>query len=182
MKVVLGIDPGSRFTGFGVVRTDGDRIIHVSHGVIAPPLSMAFHERLGVIANELEVLFNRVRPDVTVIERVFLGKNADSAFKLGHARGLAVARAIQAKSAVIEYATKSVKKGITGSGNASKEQVQLVLFALLGLSVNGNGAASMDASDALALAFYHARNLEVDENIERHQIVKNRRGQREAGT
>lgn len=161
MKLVLGIDPGSQNTGFGAVRTDGERIEHVSHGVIAVPASLDFHERIGIISVELELLLDRLKPDVTVIERIFMAKNADSAFKLGHARGVAVAAAVRAGSEIVEYATRSVKKGITGNGGATKDQVQMLLFAMLGI----RGEAQMDASDALALAFYHARNVEVQTNM-----------------
>lgn len=157
MKIVLGIDPGSQFTGFGAVRTDGRRVELVDCGVIAPPAKLPFNERIAIIASEIESLLHRIRPQATVIERIFLGKNADSAFKLGHARGIAVASAIRAGSEVVEYASRAVKKGVTGNGAASKEQVQLVLFAALGIK----GRAPMDASDALALAFHHARAMEV---------------------
>lgn len=163
MKVILGIDPGSQFTGFGLVKTDGHRIEHLSHGVIAAPQAMDFHDRIGIISVELEALIERTRPDITVIERIFLGKNADSAFKLGHARGVAMAAAVRAGCEFVEYAARAVKKGITGSGTSSKEQVQLVLFAALGIRTQ----ARADASDALALAYYHARNIEVAAGIQR---------------
>ncbi len=167
MKVVLGIDPGSLFTGFGAVRTDGQRVELVSCGIIAPPATLPFNERIGIISEEFDVLLEKLRPDVTVIEKVFLGKNADSAFKLGHARGVAVAAAVRSGCAIAEYAARAVKKGITGSGASSKEQVQLILFAALGLK----GRAQADASDALALAFYHARNLEVQTHVARQRPV-----------
>jgi crossover junction endodeoxyribonuclease RuvC len=167
-QIILGIDPGSHFTGFGVLRVEEGRIVHLSHGVIAPPSSMEFCARIGVIAGEIEALLERVTPNVTVVERVFLGKNADSAFKLGHARGVVIASAVRAGSNVVEYATRAVKKGITGNGGASKDQVQAVLFALLGI----RGRVQMDASDALALAFYHARNLEVEANLARHRPLR----------
>lgn len=158
-RTILGIDPGSQYCGFGVVRVGDDGVIeHVSHGVIAPPLGAPFAERIGIIFGEIEALVARVRPEVTVIERVFMGKNVDSAFKLGHARGVAMAAAIRGDSEIVEYAARAVKKGITGSGSSSKEQVQLILFAALGIKK----AARADASDALALAFYHARNMEIE--------------------
>jgi crossover junction endodeoxyribonuclease RuvC len=163
-RIVLGIDPGSQFTGFGVVRAypgNGGRIEHVSHGVIALPKVADFHTRIGVLAIELDALLARVKPDMTVVERIFLGKNADSAFKLGHARGVAVASAVRFESVVVEYAARSVKKGITGSGASSKEQVQMILFKLLGI----RKPSQLDASDALALAFYHARNLEISRHV-----------------
>lgn len=163
MVTVLGVDPGSRVMGFGAVRTDGARIEVISYGVIAPPANLSFESRIGIIAEEFEVLLERLSPQVAVIERVFLGKNADSAFKLGHARGVTMAAAVRSGCRLVEYATRAVKKGITGSGGASKEQVQTVLFASLGLK----GRAVADASDALALAYYHSRNLEVFERLER---------------
>lgn len=152
-KIILGIDPGTQFAGFGVVKATGDLIEHVSHGVIAPPGNLDFKDRIAIIADELEALLARFSPELTVVEQIFLGKNADSAFKLGHARGVVVALAIRSGSSVVEYATRSVKKGITGNGGASKEQVQLLLFSALGLK----GRVQEDASDALALAYHHAR-------------------------
>jgi crossover junction endodeoxyribonuclease RuvC len=159
---VLGIDPGSHFTGYGLVRTDGLKIEILSYGVIVPPAQASFNERIGVIAAEFEILLERICPEVTVIERIFLGKNADSAFKLGHARGVIVASAMRAGSNVVEYATRKVKKGITGNGAASKEQVQMVLVAGFGLT----GPLQIDASDALALAVYHSRNMEIARALE----------------
>lgn len=159
MSIILGIDPGSLFTGFGAIRIDqrSGEFKLLQCGVVSPPAHFEFNVRIGIISRELDLLLNSIRPKVTVVERVFLGKNTDSAFKLGHARGVAVASAMRAGSQVVEYTARSVKKGITGSGAASKEQVQLVLFAALGL----RGQARADASDALALAFFHARNLQV---------------------
>ncbi len=165
MKVILGIDPGSQVTGFGLVKSDGSRIEHLSHGVIAAPASLDFSERIGIIAAEIEALINRTGPDIAVIERIFLGKNADSAFKLGHARGVAMAAAVRQGCELVEYAARAVKKGITGSGTSTKEQVQLVLFAALGIRAQ----ARADASDALALAYFHARNIEVAAGIRRSQ-------------
>ena len=163
--VILGIDPGSTVTGFGAVRIVGDQVQLMSYGVIAPPATRPFNERIAIIAGEVDALLERLQPNVTVVERIFLGKNADSAFKLGHTRGATIASAIRYGSDVVEYATRVVKKGITGNGNATKEQVQLVLFAALGLRTK----AKFDASDALALAFYHARNIDVLSNQKRHE-------------
>lgn len=176
MRIILGIDPGSQFTGFGIVRLDGQRVEHVSHGVIAPPSKLDFNQRVGIIASEVAALMERMSPDVTVIEKVFLGKNPDSAFKLGHVRGVVVAAAMAAESAVVEYATRSVKKGITGNGGATKDQVQMVLFAHLQIRVR----AKADASDALALAYYHARMLEVSGHL-RGSEARGRKRLKETG-
>lgn len=161
MRVILGIDPGSHHTGFGVIEADGDHARHLAHGVLSAPRTLGFHDRLHFIANELQKLFAHYRPQTTVVERIFLGRNADSAFKLGHVRGVCLFTARSAASGIIEYAARSVKNGITGSGAATKEQVQIVLFATLGIRV----PAQTDASDALALAYFHARNLEVEEKL-----------------
>ena len=166
VKVILGIDPGSLYTGFGAVRVQGSRIELVSCGAIAPPGEMDFNARIGIIADEVEALIAKLKPQVTVIERIFLGKSADSVFKLGHARGVAVAGAIRAGSEVVEYASRAVKKGITGNGAAAKEQVQAVLFATLGLPARTQ--MRLDASDALALAVYHAKQIEVRTSIARN--------------
>ncbi len=158
--IILGIDPGSQVTGFGLIRVDQGAagVSHLSHGVISPPSSLEFHDRLAIIAREIEALIERTQPDIVVVERIFLGKNTDSAFKLGHVRGVAIASAIRAGCKFVEYAARAVKKGVTGSGAASKEQVQLILFAALGLR---GTKVKFDASDALALAFYHSRNMEI---------------------
>ena len=163
--------------GFAAIRAvltsqRGSTAIHLdvlSFGVISPPLNFSFNERIGVISREFTNLLAKLSPDVTVIERVFLGKNADSAFKLGHARGVAVAAAMNCGSDIVEYAAKSVKKGVTGSGNATKDQVQAVLVSAFGLTFDVESASPMraDASDALALAYYHARNLEVADRMSR---------------
>jgi crossover junction endodeoxyribonuclease RuvC len=166
VKIILGIDPGSSHTGFGILRVSGDRIEHLEHGVCSPPSSLSFARRLHHIASSLDQLFKRVKPDVTVVERIFLGKNADSAFKLGHVRGVCILAAVHSGASVFEYAARSVKKGITGNGASSKEQVQMILFASLGL----RGVAQIDASDALALAYYHARNMDVQEAMRRQGV------------
>lgn len=171
MKVILGIDPGSLFTGFGAVKVDGSKIDLLACGVIAPPGKLLFNERIHILADEIDLLLQRVKPHVTVVEQVFLGKNVDSAFKLGHVRGIAIAHALRRESEVAEYAARAVKKGITGSGAATKEQVQLTLFAALKIK----GQVKADASDALALAYYHAMRGEVTANIERSQVRKNQR-------
>lgn len=165
--IVLGIDPGSQVTGFGLIRVEEpsltagarDGLTHLTHGVISPPSSLPFHDRLAIIAREIEALIERCQPDIVVVERIFLGKNADSAFKLGHVRGVAIASALRAGCEIAEYAARSVKKGVTGSGASTKEQVQLILFAALGVK---DSKMKIDASDALALAFYHARQMGIE--------------------
>lgn len=149
-------------TGFGLIQVSRDgSMAHLSHGIIQPPVT-DFYSRLHVLSEEFEALIERFAPDIVVVERVFLGKNADSAFKLGHVRGVAVAAALRAGCEFVEYAAREVKKGVTGNGAATKEQVQVILFAALGLS---GRPAKLDASDALALAFYHGRSMDVLQRV-----------------
>lgn len=163
MKIILGIDPGSHITGFGVIHADQDRLVCVRHGTIVAPAQKSFVDRLRFLAGHLDAVFTEHRPNIAVVERIFMGRNADSAFKLGHMRGICLLAAARHGADVVEYAARSVKKGVTGSGAATKEQVQLVLFAALGLK----GPARVDASDALALAYYHAREMDVLEMLAR---------------
>lgn len=171
MSIILGIDPGSKHTGYGVLEANGDRLRHIDHGVISSKSTLDFNERLHHMAIEVQLLFEKYKPQITVVERIFLGKNADSAFKLGHIRGVCLFAATAAGTEIREYAARSVKKGITGSGAAEKEQVQMILFASLGIRAK----AQLDASDALALAFYHARNIEVEKTLSRAEVLANRR-------
>lgn len=148
---ILGIDPGSRITGFGLIESDGERLIHIRHGVIALDEKATFSTRLGQLGEGISELLTQHRPHLVVLEKVFLGKNADSAFKLGHARGVLMCATVQAGVEIFEYAARQVKKGVTGNGGASKEDVQMVVQNLLGLS----NIQRIDASDALALACFH---------------------------
>jgi crossover junction endodeoxyribonuclease RuvC len=154
--IILGIDPGSRITGFGIIKVSGTgnaaRISHLTHGVIQMEAKEAFPLRMKELGAGMEHILQKYKPDQVVIEKIFLGKNADSAFKLGHARGVTLYESAKFGSEVIEYATRLVKKGITGNGGASKEEVQACLQRLL----NIKAITRIDASDALALATFHA--------------------------
>ncbi len=167
LKIILGIDPGSINLGYGLVGITNGRIEYLKHGVFSCSPTVPFQQRIYQIAEQLEQLFAENRPHITVIENIFLGKNADSAFKLGHIRGICLLYAAKSQSEIVEYAAKSVKKGITGSGAASKEQVQMLLYALLGLRGAVAASEKIDASDALSLAYYHAKQIETEENMTR---------------
>ncbi len=157
--MILGIDPGTRFTGFGLIRVHGERLTHVDHGVIRLNEKTSLAARLSVLGRELQKLYAQFEIHTTVVEKIFFGKNADSAFKLGHARGVCLMTAAQAGVGLEEYAARYVKKCVTGSGAASKDQVQLIVMAILG--IQAAGALALDASDALALAVAHARVRDV---------------------
>lgn len=148
---VMGIDPGSRATGFGVVNLQRSRIIYVASGVIRPD-GKIFADRLRVIFDQMSVLLSEHRPQEVAIERVFMHRNADSALKLGQARAAAICATFEQPVPIHEYAAREVKQAVTGAGGAEKEQVQMMVKRLLGLE----GRLQSDAADALAVALCHA--------------------------
>jgi crossover junction endodeoxyribonuclease RuvC len=147
---ILGIDPGSRLTGFGIIDIKGDRSIPVHWGVIKAGTG-EFAERLGIIFNGLRELIAEYHPDEAAVETVFVSHNAASAIKLGQARGAAVCAVIADGIAVAEYSPRSVKQAIVGRGGADKVQVQHMIKMLLGLPES----PSEDAAVALAVALCH---------------------------
>ena len=148
---ILGIDPGTQNLGWGFISTDSKRNINkVEFGVLKAPARLNFYERLEFFDSEIHKICEAYSPDFAVIEKIFLGKNVDSAFKLGHIRGVCAARCVAAGSQVQEIAARTVKKAITGSGAADKMVVQNFLFQQLNIRTD---MKSLDASDALALAF-----------------------------
>ncbi len=156
--LILGIDPGSQVLGYGLIRKEGNRPHYVEHGHLKITERIDFVPRLGIMSQRVEQLIQKWRPQVCVIEKIFLGRNVDSAFKLGHIRGVCMHEATKVGAEIVEYTPRVVKQGITGSGSASKEQVQMLLHAQLNIRDKTN---SFDASDALALAFYHAVQMDV---------------------
>ena len=163
-SLILGVDPGSRITGFGLIRvTREGQLEHVSHGVIVMDVAAGFPQRMMQLGGAFQEIMEKYRPTQVAIEKIFLGKNADSAFKLGHARGVVMYESIRGGAEVFEYATRLVKKGVTGGGGASKEQVQAVLKALLRLPKIDR----LDASDALAMACHHAYEIQKKQLVRR---------------
>ncbi len=147
--IVLGIDPGSRRCGFGVVARRGTRLELVDAGVLAPG-DLPVAARLAAIQDGLAAIIGRTRPAEVSVEGVFFGVSARSALVLGQARGVALAAAARAGLAVFEYAPSEVKLAFTGSGRATKEQMLRTARMLLGSS-----AALSDEADAIALAVCH---------------------------
>src|ERR1700676_317205 len=148
---VLGIDPGSQCTGFGVLDAVGARLTYVASGVIRTEKG-EFTDRLCEIFRCVQTLVARYRPHEIAIERVFVNRNPDSALKLGQARGAAICGTADANAVVFEYATRQIKQAVVGSGSAEKAQVQLMMKSILKL----DGPLSPDAADALAAAVCHA--------------------------
>ncbi len=149
--IVLGIDPGSRITGYGIVEKVGNRLVHIDNGAIFTDTAADFPGRLKKIYDGLTEIISRYRPDQAAIENIFFSNNPQSALKLGQARGAAIVAAVNCGLPVSEYTALQVKQAVVGQGRAEKEQVQKMLKALLGLPE----IAQADASDALAVAVCH---------------------------
>lgn len=149
---ILGIDPGSVRTGYGIVDSDGRSNRHVTHGCIAVG-DGALPERLGMIQRRLAEVIAEYEPVEVGIEEVFIARNPMAALKLGQARGAAICAAVGAGLVVAEYSARSIKQNIVGTGGAAKEQIQHMVNALLGLD---GTPIQADAADALAVALCHA--------------------------
>ena len=150
MAIILGIDPGSRTTGYGLLEMENLKIKYLASGSIVLS-DLDFKKRLLVLNESLGQLIREYTPNQAAIEQVFVGKNASSALKLGHARGVALLAITQANLTVSEYSAKVVKKAVTGSGGANKKQVQTMIAHILKL----RNLPPPDASDALAIALCH---------------------------
>ena len=146
----MGIDPGSRVTGYGVIRQVGRQLTDLGSGCIRTN-TPALPERLRLIYAGVSEIITQFSPDYFAIEQVFMAKNADSALKLGQARGAAIVAAVNQTLPVFEYAARQVKQTVTGTGAADKAQVQHMVRTLLKLPANPQA----DAADALAIAITH---------------------------
>lgn len=151
MTIILGIDPGSRITGYGVVREQQRRLEYIDSGCIRSS-NGTLSERLLQIFNGVCLLMEKYTPDEVAIEQVFMHKNVSSALKLGHARGVAMVACASHRVAVSEYAARQVKQTVVGYGAADKIQVQHMVVNLLTLSASPQA----DAADALAIAICHS--------------------------
>jgi crossover junction endodeoxyribonuclease RuvC len=152
--IILGIDPGSRITGYGIISKEGNRLVHVDNGAIFTQSAKDFPQRLQLIFSGLSEIIEQYQPEAVAVENVFLAKNAQSALKLGQARGAAIVAAVCVGLSVFEYTALQVKQAVVGSGRAEKQQVQHMIKVLLNLPE----VAQEDASDALAVAVCHAHS------------------------
>jgi len=159
--IVLGVDPGTRRLGWGVVSRDGNRIRHLGHGVLALPATKPLAERLTVLEEGLSEVITRFRPQVGSVESLFFHKDAQAASKLGHARGVVLLCCARSGLEVAEYAPARVKRTVTGHGAADKRQVALLVRAMLAL----DAPPPSDAADALALALTHLRQAPLAEAV-----------------
>ncbi len=161
MVRILGIDPGSRITGYGVVETTPRGIKYLASGCIRVQ-SDNFPERLQQIFDGVSQIIELYRPEQMAIEQVFMHKNADSALKLGQARGAAICATMNRRLSVFEYAARQVKQALVGKGNADKLQVQHMVKILL----NIQGELQIDASDALAVGLCHSHYQETAKRLQ----------------
>lgn len=151
MSLIIGIDPGSRLTGYGIIEKDGQKLKFIDAGTIRTE-TIEMPERLKRIFAGIERIVKFHGPTEAAVEQVFMAKNPDSALKLGQARGAAIAALVNLDLQVAEYSARQIKQSVVGYGAADKEQVQMMVMRLLNLSIK----PQQDAADALAAAICHA--------------------------
>ncbi len=155
MPVILGVDPGSRITGYGVIECAGRRQTYLGSGCIRTG-GDDLSQRLKIIFDGLSEVIRQYQPGQFAVERVFMAKNADSALKLGQARGAAIVAATHSDLPVAEYSATQIKNAVVGTGRAKKEQVQHMVQHLLKLPA----APQADAADALGVALCHYHTIQ----------------------
>ncbi len=162
MTVVLGLDPGTRHFGWGVVERKGTRLLHVAHGIAHTDEKTAIAVRLVPIESALVEVVRVHRPAEASVEAIFFAKDAQAAAKLGHARGVALLVCARAGVEVHEYAPARVKLAVAGNGRAQKAQVAQMVRVVLGLKTAPEG----DAADALALAIAHLQHIRLPKGMQ----------------
>ncbi|MFA5516177.1 MAG: crossover junction endodeoxyribonuclease RuvC [Desulfuromonadales bacterium] len=159
---ILGIDPGTGTTGYGIVEKQGNRLVHIENGAIRTHSGEDLALRLKTIHDALTGVIVRYAPQAVAVEQIFVAKNALSALKLGHARGAALLSGVNARLPVFEYSALQVKSAVVGYGRAEKSQVQQMVRMLLNLPE----IAQEDASDALAVAICHAHSHSLNGRLQ----------------
>ncbi|ALG67156.1 crossover junction endodeoxyribonuclease RuvC [Beggiatoa leptomitoformis] len=167
MTRILGIDPGSRVTGFGIIEARQQKAVFITCGCIRTHTA-EMPERLHEIYTGLQTLIGEYQPTVLAIEQVFVSRNVSSALKLGQARGVAIVAAVVQGLAVFEYAPTQIKQAVVGQGHAQKEQVQQMVKILLCLSA----IPQADAADALAVAICHLHTYQHQQQIAKSSITR----------
>ena len=170
--LVLGVDPGTRHLGWGVIESVGSRLRHVAHGVIDTDERTSLAERLVVIDDQLRAVIAAHAPIEAGIESIFFAKDASAAAKLGHARGVALLALQRAGVRTFEYAPALVKRAVTGGGRAEKSQVALMVRAMLRLVE----LPRSDAADALAIAMTHVQSAPMRRIAEAGRVAALARG------
>jgi crossover junction endodeoxyribonuclease RuvC len=157
IRIILGLDPGLRHTGWGLVRQQDNRLSFVAAGRVNPDPDLPMAERLKQLASGVAAVIAQYNPQEAAIEETFVNNNQASALKLGQARGVAMLIAAQAGLSVAEYAANTIKQTVTGFGHADKNQILRMVNILL----PGSGNLTPDAADALAIAICHAHHTNM---------------------
>jgi len=161
MARVIGIDPGSKVTGYGIIEISDNKTVHIDCGGINPPKKLPLEEKLLFINNSIKELIKEFHPDYASVEDVFFAKNAKSSLMLGHVRGAILLAFAEHKIPYSAYSPREIKQAITGFGGASKEQIQYMVKNLLKLKE----IAFEDASDALAIAICHSNSIKLQNRL-----------------
>jgi crossover junction endodeoxyribonuclease RuvC len=156
--IILGVDPGTNFTGYGLINHEKNIFSEIHHGLIKLPSSGSLPQKLEIIYDELDKVIKLYKPDEFSIETAFFGKNVQSAMKIGYARGVSLLVAVHNNLPASEYSPREIKKSVVGNGAASKEQVFFMISTILNLK---NIKMRFDESDALAVALCHAFRLKT---------------------
>lgn len=158
---VLGIDPGSNVTGYGIVEVNGNEYSHIASGDIKLKKTQSLPEKLLTIYNGVKDLIKDFKPESVAVENVFFAKNARSAIILGHARGAAMLGASTMGLEVSEYSPTEIKKAVTGHGRAAKEDMQKMIGLLIGKDLT----TSSDSADALSIAICHLNSIKINRRL-----------------
>ena len=159
--IILGIDPGTNITGYGIIKYDKNTFLRITSGTIILPSVQPISQRLKIIYEELDKLIKRYSPDEFAIETAFYGKNVQSAMKIGYARGVSILTAALNNLPASEYSPREVKKSVAGRGSASKEQVSFMIKSLMVIDQDN---IKYDETDALAIALCHAFRMKSNKN------------------
>ncbi|MGB1157937.1 MAG: crossover junction endodeoxyribonuclease RuvC [Porticoccaceae bacterium] len=171
MTRIIGIDPGSRRTGYGIIDITGSNISYVSSGIIRLPEG-GLPSRLKLIFDGISQLLDQYQPETMAVEDVFFARDPKAALKLGQARGAAIVAGVNAQLPLSEYSARSVKQAVVGTGAADKKQVQMMVTSLLKLAE----APAEDAADALAVAICHGHSMRTEKLLANHGLSNYARG------
>lgn len=158
---LLGLDPGLRVTGWGVIQVDGNALHHVADGIVRTDAALSLADRLAQIHDGLAAIIREYQPDAAAVEETFVNRNPASTLKLGQARGVALLTPALAGIPVAEYAANLIKKSLVGAGHADKTQIAAMVKMLL----PGAALPSPDAADALAVAICHAHHAQTERRV-----------------
>jgi len=156
--IILGVDPGTIFTGYGIIKQNKNNFTLIKNGLIKLPSSKQLSEKLEMIYDELDKVIKTYKPEEFAIETAFYGKNVQSAMKIGYARGVSILAAVHNKIQTSEYSPREIKKSVVGTGAASKEQVSYMVKTILKIE---DVKMRFDESDALAVAICHAFRMKT---------------------